>query len=113
LKGSFKLQAETHLTSVFHESQSLQQIVVPVLLKYPLDDKFSITAGPQFDYVFQELILGKQFGVGISTGLFYDFSKRCYATVRYAFGVTERVEDNPDDLSGGINGAHIGIGFRF
>ena len=113
LSKYIKLQGETQFTSVLNNGESLQQLVVPILVKYQVDDKFSDGLGPQFDYVIQELVLGKQFGMALSIGLFYDFLDKFYATSRYAFGITERAEDHPNDLSGGINGAHLGIGFRF
>ncbi len=113
LSKYIKLQAETQFTSVYNNAQNLQQLVFPILFKYQVDDKFSVALGPQFDYILEDLPLGKEFGLALGAGLFYDFSDKFYATFRYAYGITERVEDNPNDLSGGISGANLGIGFRF
>jgi hypothetical protein len=113
LSNYLKLQAEAQFTSVYNNAQNLQQLVFPILLKYQVDDKFSVALGPQFDYILEDLPLAKEFGMGLAAGLFYDFTDKFYATFRYTFGITERVEDNVNDLSGGIGGAHVGIGFRF
>ena len=113
LNDKLKLQPELQVTSVFSNGESLQQLLLPILLKYGIDDKFSVLFGPQFDFVLRELPLGKEFGMALSAGLMYDFSENYYATFRYSLGVTERLDANIDDLKGSISGAHLGFGYRF
>lgn len=90
-------------------------IEVPVLLKYHINDKFSIFAGPKLDFLINEQSVGERlnpFGVSLELGAQYNFSKRFFVEVRYGYGLTEQINIE-NFYSGARRTLRLGIGFKF
>ncbi len=101
-------------------------LVVPVIGKYYVAEKFNLQAGPQLDYILDDdSDTIKKLGVGLSTGIGYDISDKVFASARYSFGLTNRLDDSDfivddsDPLFVGLdiktkfNFFQIGIGYKF
>ncbi len=93
--------------AVLYSSVSdLNALYVPVMFKYKVSEEFNILAGPQVNYLLEDLPQG-EFGLDIAAGLSYDFSEEFYAEARYGFQISRDI----DGLD--INTLQIGIGYRF
>jgi len=93
--------------SILYSSvQDLDALYVPVMFKYAISDKFKVLAGPQVNYILDDLPEG-QFGLDIAAGLGYDITEKLFAQARYGFQVSRDI----DNLN--VNTLQIGIGYRF
>lgn len=116
LSDSFNLQTELQFAKAYKEGESLNSIIVPVMLKYYISDDFSLQAGPQLDFVLTEDTFYKTFGLGLGIGASYDFSEKFYVNTRYVFGLTNRIDEDylfGQDVSLKFNTFQIGLGYRF
>ncbi|WP_299890096.1 outer membrane beta-barrel protein [uncultured Lacinutrix sp.] len=91
---------------LFSLVKDLNSLYVPVMVKYNITDKFNIQAGPQINYLLEDIDKGA-FGIDVSAGLGYLISDKLYAQARYGLQVSRTI-DNYD-----INTLHIGIGYNF
>ena len=122
LSEKFSIQPEFHYSSVTKDGESIDNLILPVFLKYYITEKFNVMSGLQFDY-FTEKDLGdiKRFGLGLGIGLGYDITDSILISSRYSFGITNRIDtsefidDSIDssDLSAKTNIFQIGLGYRF
>jgi len=110
---SFNIQPELHFVQTSKNGESVEQIVVPIMGKYYITDEFNLQAGPQIDVVISESTGLNTIGLGLGFGAGYDFSDKIFATTRYAFGLSNRVEDAPSGVSMKFDTFQIGIGYRF
>lgn len=118
---SISLQPQINYATVFADGERLNELIIPIMLKYYPSDKLFLQIGPQFDYILEEDAEGlNKLGVGLGFGLGFDFSKNVFLSARYAFGINNRIDiegDNLFDLNEGItstfNNFQIGIGYRF
>jgi opacity protein-like surface antigen len=107
------IQPEVHFSSVFKNGESTNDIIIPVMAKYYVSEKFNVQAGPQFDILVSESDEFNQFGLGVGLGAGYDFSEKIFTSVRYAIGLSNRIEDAPSGISSKLNTFQIGLGYRF
>ncbi|AUC74941.1 PorT family protein [Olleya sp. Bg11-27] len=82
-------------------------LVIPILAKYYLSEKFSIDAGPQFSFLvndkaeFNDSSIpdadtdASSFDFGLNVGFGYAITTNLLAQVRYNYGITT-VAENPD-----------------
>ena len=122
LSEKFSIQPEFHYSSVTEDGESVDNLILPVFLKYYITEKFNVMSGLQFDY-FTEKDLGniKRFGLGLGIGLGVDITDSILISSRYSFGITDRIDSleiiddsiASSDLSAKTNIFQIGLGYRF
>ncbi len=116
LSENLSLQPEFHYSCIFNDGESLSDLIIPVLLKYNISEKFNVMAGPQFDYITDGDIENfKKFGLGLGVGLGYDITDNILISSRYSFGISNRVDmpEIPADFTAKFNILQIGLGYRF
>jgi hypothetical protein len=113
LSESLSLQPEIQLGMTFSDGESSEQILLPVMFKYYVSEKFNVQAGPQFDFVLNGGPGINSLGVGLGFGAGFDFTDKLFASGRYGLGLTNRLEDAPSGVTVKFNTIQIGIGFRF
>ena len=67
-----------------------------------------IIGAPDFAYNGEEF---NSFGLGLAAGAGYDFTDNLFATARYSFGLTNRVDS--DIVSTKMDYFQVGLGYRF
>jgi len=119
---SLSIQPELHYSSVSdsdsddNDDESVGDIIIPIMLKFHVSDKFNLMAGPQFDYITEEDTEGiKKFGMGLGLGLGYDISDSISLGARYSLGF-DRLDDEGEDIGDAnfkINVLQIGLSYSF
>ncbi len=114
------VQPEVQYASVFAEGSSGNALVIPIMAKYYATDEFFVQVGPQFDLILEDSEGIKKLGVGLGAGVGYEFSDQLFATGRYTFGLSNRLEDDAFggefeslDITTKFNFFQIGVGYRF
>jgi opacity protein-like surface antigen len=119
ISGEFKLSetlnllTELQYASASQEDASIDLIVIPVLAKYYVSEEFSLLAGPQLDFIVSDSEDANVLGLGLAVGAGYDISENLYISTKYAFGLTNRLEDAPSGYSIKTNIFQVGLGYRF
>ena len=122
LSEKFSIQPEFHYSSVTEDGESVDNLILPVFLKYYITEKFNVMSGLQFDYYTdKDLEYFKKFGLGLSIGLGVDITDSIVISSRYSFAITERLDRSEfiddfidlSDPSAKINVFQIGLGYRF
>ena len=113
LSETLNLQTELQYASASQDGASIDLIVLPILAKYYVSDEFSLQAGPQLDFIVSDSEDANVFGLGLAVGAGYDISENFYISSRYAFGLTNRLEDAPSGVSIKMNTFQAGLGYRF
>ena len=114
ISEEFNIQPEIHFASAYKDGDSADEIIIPVMAKYFVSEKFNIQAGPQFDFVIDEDAEGvNKFGIGLGFGVGYEVSEKMFAAARYSIGLSNRIEDAPSGISSKFNTFQIGLGYRF
>ena len=122
LSEKFSIQPEFHYSRVTKDGESIDNLILPVFLKYYITEKFNVMSGLQFDYV-----TNKNFenytssGLGLGIGLGIDITDSILISSRYSFGITDRIDSleviddsiDSSDLSAKTNIFQIGLGYRF
>ena len=92
-------------------------LYVPVLVKYYIIPKFNLQAGPQANFILEDLGDGfNTFGLDFSFGAGVDFTKHLFAQARYSFEVTDRISGltgAPSGASIRYNTITVGVGYKF
>lgn len=109
----FKIQPELLYAATSKDGETGNEIVVPVMGKYYVSEKFNIQAGPQFDYIVDESEGVNKLGLGLGLGLGLDISDKVFASTRYSLGLTNRLQDAPSGLTTRFNTFQVGLGYRF
>jgi opacity protein-like surface antigen len=113
VSDDFNIQPELHFVSTSKNGESVEQIVMPIMGKYYITGQFNLQAGPQIDLVISESDGLNTLGIGLGFGAGYDFSDKLFATARYSFGLSNRVEDAPSGVSLKFDTFQIGVGYKF
>jgi opacity protein-like surface antigen len=93
--------------SVLYSSVSdLSSLYIPIMLKYNISEDFNIQAGPQVNYLLEDVPQG-EFGLDIAAGAGYNISEEFFVEARYGFQVSRDLGDTD------INTLSIGVGYRF
>jgi len=94
-------------------------LIVPVMAKFYVADKFNLQAGPQAQLILEEAVEGiSNFGLGLGVGAAYDISEKFYVEARYGFELTNRTNDLvfegiPVDIKTTFNTLTAGVGYKF
>jgi len=122
LSEKFSIQPEFHYSSVTKDGESIDNLILPVFLKYYITEKFNVMSGLQFDYVTnKDFKIYTRSGLGLSIGLGVDITDSILISSRYSFGITDRIDSleiiddsiDSSDLSAKTNIFQIGLGYRF
>ena len=84
----------------------LTSLYIPVMAKYPISDQFNLQAGPQINYILEDVDEGA-FGVDIGFGAGFNIDDNWFIEARYAFEIIRDIDD------ANINTFTGGIGYRF
>ncbi|WP_343486746.1 outer membrane beta-barrel protein [Allomuricauda sp. d1] len=87
----------------------LTSLYIPVMAKYKISDQFNIQAGPQINYLLEDIPDG-ELGLDLGFGAGYQIDSNWFVEARYAFQLT-RGGDFGDVVD--INTLTIGGGYRF
>jgi hypothetical protein len=124
ISNEFHLQPEVQYSKIFVNGESGNELLIPVMVKYYVAEKFSVQLGPQFDLILDESPGIKKLGIGLATGIGYDITQNLFATARYSLGLNNRLDDDAflldefgdisiDDISTKLNFFQVGLGYRF
>ncbi|MFQ3297604.1 MAG: opacity protein-like surface antigen [Polaribacter sp.] len=113
LSDKFSLQPQLQFATSSQDGDSLEQLILPIMLKYHVTEKFNLQAGPQLDYVLSDSEGLNAIGFGLGFGAGFDFSEKIFVSTRYALGLSNRFEDAPSEISLKLNTFQIGLGYRF
>jgi opacity protein-like surface antigen len=113
LSDKLSLQPQLQFATSSQDGDSVEQLILPIMLKYHVTEKFNIQAGPQLDYVLSDSEGLNAIGFGLGFGAGYDFSEKIFVSTRYALGLSNRLEDAPSEISLKLNTFQIGLGYRF
>ncbi|WP_420601026.1 outer membrane beta-barrel protein [Flagellimonas sp.] len=94
---------------LFSVVDDLTSLYVPVMVKYKVSDKFNIQAGPQINYLLEDLPDG-EFGLDIAFGGGYQIDDNWFVEARYGIQVSRG--GNFGDVVD-INTLTAGVGYRF
>ena len=84
----------------------LNSLYIPIMAKYEVADEFTIQAGPQINYLLEDMTQG-EFGLDLAFGVGYNFSEQFFADARYGIEVSRDIEGFS------LNTLQIGVGYRF
>jgi opacity protein-like surface antigen len=87
----------------------LTSIYIPIMAKYEVADSFNIQAGPQINYLLEDLPDG-EFGLDLAVGAGYQFDDNWFVEARYGFEIS-RGGDFGEVAD--INTLTVGAGYRF
>ena len=133
---SFGISSNSQISDKFYIQPSVQFAIieeenwlfVPVMLKYYVEDKFNIMAGPQGTFSFgdKQGLPINTFGLDFGFGAGYDINNNFYLEARYAFELTNRTPDPVDiglvvddpsfqsiKMNTKVNSFHFTLGYRF
>lgn len=113
LSDKLSLQPQLQFATSSQDGDSVEQLILPIMLKYHVTENFNIQAGPQLDYVLSDSEGLNAIGFGLGFGAGYDFSEKIFVSTRYALGLSNRLEDAPSEISLKLNTFQIGLGYRF
>ncbi|WP_412984781.1 porin family protein [Pontimicrobium sp. IMCC45349] len=84
---------------------NLNSLYIPVMLKYNISEDFNLQAGPQVNYILEDIEEG-EFGLDIAAGAGYNITEQFFVEARYGIQVSR-------DVEGELNTLTIGVGYRF
>lgn len=123
ISDKFSIQPEVHFSQVYNDGESLDELMIPVMVKYYVNDKLYLQSGPFLDYIIEESEGFDKFGFGLGIGAGYNINDKLFASIRYSFGLNQRltvdlVDDfgssiTSSDVSTKLNFLQIGVGYRF
>ena len=89
---------------------------IPVVLKYKINNKFSVFAGPKLDIrTEKDYAFGRRSNLGLSTdlGLEYHFNKHFFIESRIGQSFRRTVQLNSGGTSGYRRTFRVGVGYKF
>lgn len=109
ISDSFIFQPEVLYVSI----EDLDMISIPLMAKFPVSEEFNVLAGPSLGLMLDSEPGQKSFNYGIEAGAAYDINEEFFIEVRYSLGLANLLEDAPSGVSVKLNGAFLGLGYRF
>ncbi|WP_346882434.1 outer membrane beta-barrel protein [uncultured Algibacter sp.] len=91
---------------LFSLVDELNSLYIPIIAKYNINDQFNVQAGPQINYLLEDIDKGK-LGIDLAFGAGYSISEELYVQARYGLEVSRDIEDT------NINTFHVGVGYNF
>tara|TARA_B110000238_G_scaffold41884_1_gene44714 strand:- start:8 stop:532 length:525 start_codon:yes stop_codon:yes gene_type:complete len=113
LSDKLSLQPQLQFATSSEEGDSVEQLILPIMLKYHVTEKFNLLAGPQLDYLLSDSESLNAIGFGLGFGAGFDFSEKIFVSTRYVLGLSNRFADVPSEISLRFNTFQIGLGYRF
>ncbi|MFY0631084.1 MAG: PorT family protein [Flavobacteriaceae bacterium] len=113
INESFNIQPEIQFAVSYNDGDSAEQIVLPIMAKYYVSDKFNVQAGPQLDFALDSGPGLKALGIALGFGAGYDFSDKFFASGRYALGLNNRLDGATSGTTVKFNTIQVGLGYRF
>lgn len=92
--------------------KDLDQLQLPLLLKFDVTDKFNILAGPSFGFLQDAGEDEKSFNFGADFGLSYNVWDKFVIEGRYSLGISNLIEDDFYNAKGKIHGLFIGVAYN-
>jgi hypothetical protein len=74
LSDKLSLQPQLQFATSSQDGDSVEQLILPIMLKYHVTEKFNIQAGPQLDYLLSDSEGLNAIGFGLGFGAGFDFS---------------------------------------
>ncbi|GAA3590410.1 porin family protein [Flavivirga amylovorans] len=98
--------------------EDLNQISLPLMVKYEVSEEFDVLAGPSFGLLLDVNDGFNSFNYGIEIGAAYNifisrFIDGLFVEARYNFGLANLIEDAPDGITRKLSGLFVGLGYRF
>lgn len=112
ISEQFHIQPEV----LYANASEANFLYIPVLAKYMVSDKFGILAGPQANFLLDEVETGaNSFGLDLTFGGNYKINENFFLEARYGFELTNRISGPIEgfNIKGGYNTLHIGVGYMF
>ncbi|TBN06490.1 PorT family protein [Hyunsoonleella flava] len=106
LSDSFKFQPEARFIIV----EDLNQINIPLLVKYNVVDKINAYAGPSLGYLLDAPTGLKSTNFGINIGGSYDLTDKFFLNARYDFGLSDLSENSASTVK--LSNLLIGVGYK-
>ncbi len=108
---NFELSEEFDIepSLLFSIVDELTSLYIPVMAKYKISEKFNIQAGPQINYLLEDLPDG-EFGLDLAFGGAYKIDSNWFVEARYGLQIS-RGGDFGDLVD--INTLTFGAGYRF
>lgn len=94
---------------LFSFVDELTSLYIPIMAKYKISDVFNVQAGPQINYLLEDLPDG-EFGLDLAFGAGYQIDDNWFVEARYGFQIS-RGGDLGDAVD--INTLTLGAGYRF
>lgn len=105
----FNIQSELLYANVDGSSG----VMLPIMVKYYVSEKFNIQAGPHFDIATESVPEDfTSIGISLAAGLGYDLSENFFIEGRYSFQLNDYYTGDLD-LETTTNSLLIGIGYKF
>ena len=96
--GDFHIQPELLYANIGGESA----VVIPIMAKYYVAEKFNLQAGPQLDFILDVPTLAKEFidtfGFSMAVGAGFDITEKISVQAKYSFGLNDRIDKSINDL---------------
>ncbi|MFV9550986.1 outer membrane beta-barrel protein [Algibacter sp. PT7-4] len=109
LGDKFELQPEIDFVSI----KDLNQLQVPVLVKYEVIDNINVLAGPNVGYLLDAPEGIKSINFGVDVGAAYTLTDNFNINARYGFGLSNLLDNPAGDATSKLSGFQIGIGYQF
>ena len=87
----------------------LTSLYIPIMAKYEVADSFNIQAGPQINYLLEDVEEGA-FGLDLAIGAGYQFDDNWFVEARYGFEISRGGESGD---AANLNTLTAGVGYRF
>lgn len=106
LSDKFKLQPEAKFIMV----EDLNQINVPILVKYNVAEKFNLYSRPSLGLLLDAPDGIKSFNFGANIGASYDLSEKLFLNVRYDIGLADLSEFSGTSIR--LSNLLFGLGYK-
>ncbi|WP_203258654.1 outer membrane beta-barrel protein [Hyunsoonleella ulvae] len=106
LSDTFKFQPEARFIIV----EDLNQINVPLLIKYNVAEKVNAYAGPSLGYLLDAPNGLKSVNFGANIGASYDLTDKFFLNVRYDLGLSDLSESSFSKVK--LSNLLIGVGYK-
>jgi opacity protein-like surface antigen len=124
ISGKVKIQPELSFVQAIKNSETSNSLFLPIMVKYYVNEKFYLQAGPALDYIIEDNDFMKKLGFGLGLGAGFEINEKFFISSKYTFGLNNRLEDFdlvgfegfPIDLSDiemKLNYFQIGLGYKF
>lgn len=106
LSGDFKFQPEARFIIV----EDLNQINVPLLVKYSVVEKLNVYAGPSLGYLLDAPSGLKSMNFGANLGASYDLTDKFFLNARYDLGLADLSENSASTVK--LSNLLLGVGYK-